>query len=174
MTNFKSNLNPMFRSKFSEDIFNHKYRHEGAETWSDLAKTLVDDVCGDLLTQEEIDQLTTYITEIAVKEGWFVDDVRVWGGNGGETTTCGAFNEYEVYVNGSVVDVTTDTYYSVEGLTNGTEYCFEVRALYSEGSSEPCAQQCAAPMGAFVVDPLAINFEIFLSKYLYLKNYIDN
>jgi len=92
-------------------------------------------------------------------EGWFVDDVRVWGGNGGETTTCGAFNEYEVYVNGSVVDVTTDTYYSVEGLTNGTEYCFEVRALYSEGSSEPCAQQCAAPMGAFVVDPLAINFE---------------
>lgn len=54
----------MFRSKFSEDIFNHKYRHEGAETWSDLAKTLVDDVCGDLLTQEEIDQLTTYITEM--------------------------------------------------------------------------------------------------------------
>ena len=39
--NYKSNLNPMFRSKFSEDIFNHKYRHEGAETWSALAKTLV-------------------------------------------------------------------------------------------------------------------------------------
>jgi len=57
--NYKSNLNPMFRSKFSEDIFNHKYRHEGAETWSALAKTLVDDVCsaaGDqAMTQEDKD-----------------------------------------------------------------------------------------------------------------------
>lgn len=42
---YKSNLNPMFRSKFSEDIFNHKYKHEGAETWGALAKTLVDDPC---------------------------------------------------------------------------------------------------------------------------------
>ena len=61
---FKSNLNPAFRSKFSEDIFNHKYRHEGAETWDALAKTLVDDVCGDTLTKEEVDQLTTYIREM--------------------------------------------------------------------------------------------------------------
>ena len=61
---FKSNLNPAFRSKFSEDIFNHKYRHEGAETWDALAKTLVDDVCGDLLSPEEVDQLTTYIREM--------------------------------------------------------------------------------------------------------------
>ena len=64
MSAFKSNLNPAFRSKFSEDIFNHKYRHEGAETWDALAKTLVDDVCGDLLTQEENDQLTQYIREL--------------------------------------------------------------------------------------------------------------
>ena len=46
---FKSNENPMFRSKFSEDIFKHKYAHEGCMTWDDLSKTLVDDVCGDLL-----------------------------------------------------------------------------------------------------------------------------
>ena len=64
MSSFKSNLNPAFRSKFSEDIFNHKYRHEGAETWDALAKTLVDDVCGDTLTKEEVDQLTTYIREM--------------------------------------------------------------------------------------------------------------
>ena len=64
MSAFKSNLNPAFRSKFSEDIFNHKYRHEGAETWDALAKTLVDDVCGDLLSPEEVDQLTTYIREM--------------------------------------------------------------------------------------------------------------
>ena len=42
---YRSNLNPMLRSKFSEDIFNHKYRHDGAETWAALAHTLVEDVC---------------------------------------------------------------------------------------------------------------------------------
>ena len=61
---YKSNLNPMFRSKFSEDIFNHKYRHEGAETWGTLARTLVEDVCGDHLTPEEKEQLIQYITEM--------------------------------------------------------------------------------------------------------------
>jgi ribonucleoside-diphosphate reductase alpha chain len=61
---YKSNLNPMFRSKFSEDIFNHKYRHEGAETWPSLAKTLVDDVCGVSLTKEDRDQLIKYITDM--------------------------------------------------------------------------------------------------------------
>ena len=64
MSSFKSNVNPAFRSKFSEDIFNHKYRHEGAETWDALAKTLVDDVCGEQLSAEEVDQLTTYIREM--------------------------------------------------------------------------------------------------------------
>ena len=64
MSAFKSNLNPAFRSKFSEDIFNHKYRHEGAETWDALAKTLIDDVCGDLLTAEENEQLIQYVREL--------------------------------------------------------------------------------------------------------------
>lgn len=68
MSNYKSNLNPMFRSKFSEDIFNHKYRHEGAETWGALAKTLVEDVCsvaGDQgMSKEDKDQLTTYIRDM--------------------------------------------------------------------------------------------------------------
>lgn len=64
MSSFKSNLNPMFRSKFSEDIFNHKYRHEGAETWEALSKTLVEDVCGDLLTREEKDTLIGFIKDM--------------------------------------------------------------------------------------------------------------
>ena len=42
---FKSNRNPQFRSKFSEDIFNTKYSHEGAETFHELSCTLVNDVC---------------------------------------------------------------------------------------------------------------------------------
>jgi ribonucleoside-diphosphate reductase alpha chain len=54
----------MFRSKFSEDIFRHKYAHEGCMTWHDLSKTLVDDVCGDLLTKEEVGTLTEMVREL--------------------------------------------------------------------------------------------------------------
>jgi ribonucleoside-diphosphate reductase alpha chain len=54
----------MFRSKFSEDIFNHKYRHDNAETWEQLSKTLVWDVCGEHLTPDEIDQLITFICQM--------------------------------------------------------------------------------------------------------------
>lgn len=65
---FKSNLNPMFRSKFSEDIFNHKYRHEGAETWAALAKTLVNDVCVEdqsvPMNKEDVNQLIKYVTDM--------------------------------------------------------------------------------------------------------------
>ena len=61
---FKSNVNPMFRSKFAEDIFNQKYAHEGSETWATLARTLVTDVCGGCLTKDEQDTLTKYITEL--------------------------------------------------------------------------------------------------------------
>lgn len=64
---FKSNLNPMFRSKFSEDIFNHKYRHEGAETWAALAHTLVEDVmsvAGDAVTKEDKQQLEEYVRDL--------------------------------------------------------------------------------------------------------------
>ncbi len=61
---FKSNENPMFRSKFSEDIFKHKYAHQGCYTWSDLAKTLVEDVCENLLKDDEIGELTEAIREL--------------------------------------------------------------------------------------------------------------
>lgn len=61
---FKSNVNPQFRSKMAEDIFNHKYAHEGAQNWTELAYTLVEDVCGETLTREEIGQLTSYIIDM--------------------------------------------------------------------------------------------------------------
>ena len=63
-TRFKSNLNPEFRSKFSEDIFNHKYRHEGAETWNDLCSTLVHHVCDDLMAKSDMDQLIQYMKKM--------------------------------------------------------------------------------------------------------------
>jgi ribonucleoside-diphosphate reductase alpha chain len=61
--------NTYFRSSFSEDIFNQKYRHEGAETWPELSRTVVEDVCQDYLTTDEKDQLTQYITDMKVLPG---------------------------------------------------------------------------------------------------------
>ena len=64
MSMFKSNRNPQFRSKFSEDIFNTKYSHTGAETMHELACTLVEDVCQDKMTTSEKTELTNHIAEL--------------------------------------------------------------------------------------------------------------
>lgn len=72
MTNFKdfkSAQNPMFRIPYSESTFIQKYRHEGALTWSDLSKTLIDDVCGDYLMPEEKERLIQYHTELKFVAG---------------------------------------------------------------------------------------------------------
>ena len=57
-----STTNPVFRSQFSETIFNNKYKHEGAETWDELARTLATDVCGGLLPDDEVAQIAEYIS----------------------------------------------------------------------------------------------------------------
>lgn len=57
MSRFISNQNPMFRSKFSEDIFNNKYAHEGCETWGELCSTLVEDVCKKYMPAVEREEL---------------------------------------------------------------------------------------------------------------------
>lgn len=64
MPSFRSNENPMFRSKFSEDIFKHKYAHTGCETWSSLAAVLVEDVCQHKMSKEDKADLTKYITDL--------------------------------------------------------------------------------------------------------------
>jgi len=73
---FKSNMNPMFRSKFSEDIFNLKYAHTGCDTWEQLARVLVEDVCGDLrpdeealMNKEERRELQKYIKDLKFVPG---------------------------------------------------------------------------------------------------------
>ena len=53
-----------FRNKFAEDIFNLKYRHEGCDTWSALASTLVHEVCDGLMSPTDVDQLVHYMTEM--------------------------------------------------------------------------------------------------------------
>jgi ribonucleoside-diphosphate reductase alpha chain len=68
---YKSDRNPMFRSKFSEDIFDAKYRHEGCESWEKLAGVLVEDVCGPdkdhpdgLLSSEDRNALARIIRDL--------------------------------------------------------------------------------------------------------------
>lgn len=39
-------MKSLFRSHLSETIFNQKYKHDGCETWSQLAETVVNDVTG--------------------------------------------------------------------------------------------------------------------------------
>ena len=73
---FKSNMNPMFRSKFSEDIFNLKYAHTGCDTWEQLSRVLVEDVCGNLrageealMRKEERKELQKYIADLKFVPG---------------------------------------------------------------------------------------------------------
>lgn len=61
---YKSNRNPQFRSPFSETIFDQKYRHDGADTFSELADTLVRHVCGAYMPASERRQLSQYIKEL--------------------------------------------------------------------------------------------------------------
>lgn len=46
-------MSKFFRTAFSESTFNYKYKHEGAETWDQLSRTLVEDVCRDVLSWEK-------------------------------------------------------------------------------------------------------------------------
>jgi ribonucleoside-diphosphate reductase alpha chain len=48
---------PIFRTKFSEDIFKQKYAHERCETWSRLSRILIEDVCGGILDYGDINKL---------------------------------------------------------------------------------------------------------------------
>lgn len=47
----------IFRTEFSENIFNYKYKHEKASTWEELSNTLIEDVCRDSLEDKEKERL---------------------------------------------------------------------------------------------------------------------
>lgn len=61
---FKSNLGKAFRNQLAETIFIQKYKHEGAATWEELARTLVEEVCGDKLSRNDKDDLIYAIAEM--------------------------------------------------------------------------------------------------------------
>lgn len=53
-----------FRTDFSETIFNQKYKHENAETWDELSRTLVEDVCRGFITRQEKEKLAQIHTNM--------------------------------------------------------------------------------------------------------------
>lgn len=62
-------MRSIFRSKLSEDIFNYKYRHDGCETWEQLAETLVLDVTNvpnrsSILSDNDVKDLIKAIAEM--------------------------------------------------------------------------------------------------------------
>ena len=66
---YSSNKNPMFRSQWSEDIFNQKYSRDGCETWAELAQIVVADVCENRMTNDEKDTLVQHITNLKFLPG---------------------------------------------------------------------------------------------------------
>ena len=58
---YRSNTNPVFRSRFSEDIFNLKYAHTDAYTWDELCVTLVRQVCDGYMSEEDQAALIHYM-----------------------------------------------------------------------------------------------------------------
>lgn len=64
----------VFRSKFSYDIFDQKYRHTGCETWEKLSQTLIQDVCNEgptegKISEDECQELTNLHAEMKVIAG---------------------------------------------------------------------------------------------------------
>lgn len=66
---FKSNTNPAFRTQLAETIFSHKYKHQNAETWSQLCDTLVEHVMADRVPKEMKNTLAQYMKEMKFLPG---------------------------------------------------------------------------------------------------------
>ena len=52
------------RTAVGQSVFLNKYAHEGCETWEKLSSVLVDEVCQDLLTKEEVSEITRLHSEM--------------------------------------------------------------------------------------------------------------
>lgn len=59
----------MFRTKLAETTFNNKYKHEKAETWAELCKTLVEHVVQDKAPKDVKEQLVQYMTDMKFLPG---------------------------------------------------------------------------------------------------------
>lgn len=58
-----------FRTNLGETVYYGKYAHDGAQTWAELARTVVEDVCQGWMSKEDKDQLTEYIRDFKFVPG---------------------------------------------------------------------------------------------------------
>ncbi len=62
-------MEKVFRNKLSHDTFLNKYRHDGCETWEDLAWTLAKQVCGKYLPNDTVSAIANAIAEMKFLPG---------------------------------------------------------------------------------------------------------
>lgn len=58
-----SNKFDVFGSKFAQDIYLQKYSLDGQENWSDTCRRVVDNVCGQLISPDEKEQIYKYMVD---------------------------------------------------------------------------------------------------------------
>ena len=74
--------------------------------------------------------------------------------------------KFAVYQNDTYIGESESTYFTVEGLTANTEYCFTVTGVNGEVESEASEAACAKTMDVISVDPTTIAFgELRLGEY---------
>ena len=74
--------------------------------------------------------------------------------------------KFAVYQNDTYIGESESTYFTVEGLTANTEYCFTVKGVNGEVESEASEAACAKTMDVVSVDPTTIAFgELRLGEY---------
>jgi len=141
---------------------------DGGETWSVVYSSLPLEVGDDIGFQtvdisvfagNEIKIAFRYYDSAGYGEGWFVDEISVSGSESADYAGCGTFQNYNIYIDGVLVDSTEDSEYTATQLENGIEYCFEIKSVYAEGESEASSSACSTPMGPFQVNPLSLNFD---------------
>jgi len=65
----KSNRQEILGTDLSRTVFNNKYRHDGCETWEDLARTLTNQVVGDKVPKETKDAIYEIIRDMEFLPG---------------------------------------------------------------------------------------------------------
>ena len=154
-------------------------------TWNVVHASIPEDVAEDIwfvtvdiseFAGNEILVAFRYYDSMGYGEAWYVDNIKVWGGQTGAENICGTFQNYNIYMDGALIGTSAVESYTATGLENGTEYCFQVTAVYEEGESVSSAEVCSTPMGPFQVNPTSFNFEpLAMGEYqqdtLILQNY---
>ncbi|SVB86609.1 uncharacterized protein METZ01_LOCUS239463, partial [marine metagenome] len=91
-----------------------------------------------------------FYDSIGYNENWQIDNIRVFGGDGNDyENPCGTLSGYNVFQDGVNVGFSETNSFVVAGLTNNTNYCFGVSAVYSNGESDLAVEACTAPVDPF-------------------------